>query len=380
MLTAEKLEMLHKAFRPHFPIVDPGAFFGRERDRARTREALSQPGLHVVVYGERGSGKTSLVNVTTVGVPRVDVFCEKHTSFSRILRDMALQLQKLEPGRIIYDASKDTIAAGGIILTLEKLTGNDLLSIIPADKPLCVVLDELDRVKDKQAIELIAELTKNAATNHPLLTLVMIGVANTADELLLGHASNFRNILEVQLDRMEEDDLRAILARGQQVLGITFSEKATNHIIALCDRTPYYLHLLATESARPALDAGAPTIEIEDVAQGCRDAAKGADQQLRAAYDHAILSERGTHIYQRIIWAMANLASAANNLSDITVQVNNIALSESDKPVTQQAVGGALKRLASPVKRKIIYQPIPGVYRFSNPLMKGFIKLVRYQT
>jgi hypothetical protein len=76
---------------------------------------------------------------------------------------------------------------------------------------------------------------------------------------------------------------------------------------------------------------------------------------------------------------MANLAPKANNLADITLEANNIALSEADNPVTPQAIGRALRQLTSAEKRSIVYQPMQGVYGFTNPLMKGFIKLVRYR-
>jgi hypothetical protein len=208
----------------------------------------------------------------------------------------------------------------------------------------------------------------------------MVGVATTADDLLEGHASNFRNLLQVQLDRMEEQELTAILTRGEHVLGITFHPDAAAQILILCDRSPYYLHLLAKGAARAALNAGAPTIEMDDVMSGCREAAARADQQLRNAYDAASIPERGTRIYQRIIWAMANLSPRVNNVADIRLEVNNIALGEGDAEVTPQAVSRALRLLASSQKGQIVYQPMgtPGVYCFSNPLMKGFVRLVRY--
>ena len=218
-ITAEQVERLHTAFRPHFPIEDPDAFFGRERERTRVREALTQAGLQVVVYGERGCGKTSLVNVATSGFQGVKVFCEREADFARIMRDIAWAVHQLDPETRVYDAARDTITVNGTVIPLNGMTGNNLLSILPADVPFCVILDELDRVQDRRAIQLLAELTKNAATKHRNLTFIMVGVATTADDLLEGHASNFRNLLQVQLDRMEEPELSAILTRGESTGG-----------------------------------------------------------------------------------------------------------------------------------------------------------------
>lgn len=378
-LSPEQLRQIHAAFRPHAPIEDPASFFGRDREVSRVRDALSEPGLQVVVYGEPGCGKTSLANVATVSVARIKVFCEKDANFGRILRDIALELQKADPTRIVYDAVRDTITVEGIALPLSELTGNNLLSILPNQADFCVILDELDRVNDGRAIESLAEFIKNVATNRPNLTFVMVGVADTAGAVLRGHASNFRNIREVQLDRMNKLGLRGILDHGAHLLGISFSEDVSTEMLQLCDGMPYYLHLLAKNAARAAIEIGSPLVELDDLSRGAAEAASDADQQLREAYEHSILSEKGTRIYQRIVWAMANLAPKANNVAGISAEANKIATSESDAPVTPQAIGAALKRLASKDKGQIVFQPIPGVYAFSSPLMKGFIRLVRYR-
>ena len=242
----------------------------------------------------------------------------------------------------------------------------------------CRILDELDRVKDRGAISSLAELAKNTATNRPNITLILVGVADTADSLLAGHGSNFRNLREVPLGRMEEPELLAILNRGERVLGIKFSDDVTRAMIELCDRMPYYLHLLATNAAREALQLRAPIVELDDLARGSRRAAREADQQLRDTYEHATLSQKGSSIYKRITWAIANLPKKDNNVADITRETNKIAIDANDETVTPQAIGAALKRLASAEKRNILHHPIPGVYRFTNPLMKGFIRLVRH--
>jgi uncharacterized protein len=378
-VTDAQLSLIQTAFRPHAPIDDAAAFFGRDLERDRVQEAVSEAGLHVVVYGAPGCGKTSLANVATKGVPRIKIFCQRSSDFGRLLRDTALELQKLDPERIVYDAARDTLTRAGVVLPLANMSGNTLLSLLPSDARFCVIFDELDRVGDEKAIEGIAELVKNVATNRPNVTFIMVGVAETAGDVLKGHASNFRNIREVQLDRMSEEGLRRIVSHGAQVLGMPFSEEVTAAIVQLCDGMPYYLHLLAKHAARAAIDVGSPVVELDDLYKGAINAADDADQQLRSAYDHAILSPKGTRIYQRILWAMANLEVAANNVAAISAETNRIALEQADPAVTPQAIGGALRLLASDSKRAIVYQPIPGVYRFRSPLMKGFIRLVRYR-
>ena len=85
------------------------------------------------------------------------------------------------------------------------------------------------------------------------------------------------------------------------------------------------------------------------------------------------------NICQRILWAMANLPKKTNSVSEITKQVNKITIEPSDGDLTEKAVRSALKRLASAKKKQMLAQPMPDCYCFSSPLMKGFVRLVRYQ-
>ncbi len=52
-----------KVFQPRTPITIRELFAGRWNEIQDLVEAVSQIGLHVVIYGERGVGKTSLANI-----------------------------------------------------------------------------------------------------------------------------------------------------------------------------------------------------------------------------------------------------------------------------------------------------------------------------
>jgi hypothetical protein len=295
-ITAEQDALLGNAFRPHAPIVDEDSFIGRVTELARVKGALTKAGLHVVLYGERGSGKTSLANVATSHASRVQVFCEEDSSFASLLRDAALRYQQRDPEHVVYDATADSIAVRGAKFALNNLTGSTFLQIVGAE-PLCIIFDELDRIQKKIAISKLAELTKNAATYYSHLTLILVGVADTADGLLAGHMSNFRNLRQVQLGRMSEPELNGILDRGATILGITFEGDVRKDMIAICDQMPYYLHLLATSAATAALNRNSTTVTSDDLLEGTITSAEDVDQKLRDLYDVAILSEKGSQIY-----------------------------------------------------------------------------------
>jgi hypothetical protein len=161
------------------------------------------------------------------------------------------------------------------------------------------------------------------------------------------------------------------------VLGITFTEETVSEILQLCDRFPYYLHLLATNSAKNALQRHSALVEKEDLSAGIARAAVDADQSLREVYDHAILSVKESKVYRRILWSMAVLPGASHTVREIADTTNALAEQEGDARVTVQSVGQALVALASDKKRRIVISKTQGFYSFSNPLMKGFVRLTR---
>lgn len=376
-LTEKQLELLRTAFQPHAPIEDPKSFFGREEELAKIREALSEPGLQVVVYGTPGCGKTSLANVATSGCHRVKILCAANADFSKILDDTALAIQRLYPQTIQYDADKDTITKDGGTFPLGKLSSNMLLALVPSNTQLCIMLDELDQVKNADTVAAISELTKHIATNYQKVTLVMVGVSDTANDLLRGHASNFRHLLQIPLDRMGDTELLAILVRGQQVLNLSFSLEATQEILHLCEGMPYYLHLLAKHAARAALEAGASTIEMDDLTVGRRKAATDADEQLRTTYEHAIYCPEGKNTFQRVVWAIANLHANLNSAATITTEANNIQIAQTDEPLSPLEVNMALKSLTSSEKHCILTEKERWAFSFTSPLMKGYVRLLR---
>lgn len=376
-ITEDQDVLLGTAFRPHAPIIDEDSFIGRVEELSRVKGALTKAGLHVVLYGERGSGKTSLANVATSHAMRLQVFCEEDSSFASLLKDAVLRYQEQHPEHVVYDATTDSIELRGAKFALNNLTGSTFLQIV-GKAPLSIIFDELDRIQKKIAIKKLAELTKNAATFYPHLTLILVGVSDTANDLLAGHKSNFRNLRQVQLGRMSNPELNGILDRGASILGLTFADDVRKDMIALCDQMPYYLHLLATSAATAALNRNSKEVAAGDLLEGTITSAEDVDEKLRDAYEVAILSEKGSLIYRRVIWAMASLNAISNNVSAIAAVTNELALSEGGDGVTTQAIGGALKRLTTADKQAIVVQATPGTYKFSDALMKGFVLLMRH--
>ena len=56
---------VRNVFTPHMPVRSMELFLGRQREVQKIVEHINTPGQHVLLYGDRGVGKSSLANVTT---------------------------------------------------------------------------------------------------------------------------------------------------------------------------------------------------------------------------------------------------------------------------------------------------------------------------
>lgn len=56
---------VRSVFTPRTPIKDGSLFSGRESEVQKLLEYITTPGLHALLYGDRGVGKSSLANIVT---------------------------------------------------------------------------------------------------------------------------------------------------------------------------------------------------------------------------------------------------------------------------------------------------------------------------
>lgn len=374
MTVAEREALLNLAFRPHFPIEDPASFFGRQAERDRVIQALHSPGQHIVIYGERGAGKTSLARVSTIGYSRIDIFCERDSSFSKLARDVVLKLQEKSPAKLVFDAVNNRVSINGVMKSLEDLDGNSLKALLPKEV-IVLIFDEVDRLSDG-TIASLGEFTKNLATDLPTATMIFVGVGETVNELLRGHDSVFRNIRSVGLGKFDQDStIQSILDKGGSTLGLSFSVESVSSIVDASDRYPYYVQLLGITSARLAMKEGVSIVTQDHVTKGAEDAAQDADESLRDTYEAAILSSR-SDVYKYILWGLATLD---NRIEGAVGQIAEAASKFAGDPISAQVAGAALKKLAEESRGNIVSMRVMGpkktFYSFSHPLMRGFVRL-----
>ena len=250
-------------FQPRTPIDAREFFAGRFNHITSLVDAVVQKGLHVVIYGERGVGKTSLANIVRHVISffnkkRVIVKTNASTtdSFETIWRKLFREFYwkdnrpvvGLVPGERPTRPFLDVVFPDGIRLDVESV--RRCLEFVPNS---VFIIDEFDRVQ-KNETEPFTDLIKALSDFSVNSTVVLVGVSDTIDELIQDHASITRALTQVQLPRMAISELQEILDKASAPLEITFSKEASDLIVHISQGLPHYTHLLGLYSVRGAAE------------------------------------------------------------------------------------------------------------------------------
>lgn len=387
MGTAQQLSFeAGSVFTPGSPINERELFAGRLDQAEQITRAISQRGYHAVLFGERGVGKTSLSNVLAdflkssgkmFLVSRVN--CDAGDNFTSLWRKafQDIVITKSKPGigftandieitHSIVDTLPDTITPDHVRRTLSELSKNIVL---------VVVFDEIDRLQDKRITLVMSDTIKGLSDYAVSTTIVLIGVADSVDELIQGHQSIERALVQVPMPRMSDREVKEIVLKGLSRLQMEIETDSLDEIVALSQGLPYITHLLSLHTSRAALESGHPRITYLHVAAGIERSLDQWQQSIKAAYYNATKSPQPGNIYKEVLLACAlapvddlrffTAASVRRPLSLITGRTYEIPnFAKHLKDFSEPARGQILSRTGEKRRQR---------YRFSSPIMRPYI-------
>ncbi len=271
--TAAARVRLRSAFTPSQPITNRRMFAGRIDVLTTLIRSIEDQRVHVIMYGERGIGKTSLVHVVTQAAQEaryIVVYCScgAGSTFDEIFRAVAADVPLLfhrgfaptddeaEKGGTLADLLPSTPLTPRLVADLfAKLTGTRVL----------VVLDEFDVCESPDFRRNIAELIKNLSDRSIRTQLVIAGVAADLTELVEHIPSIRRNIFAMQVPKMTAGEVNSLVENGEEISGVTFDKAATDFIVFVANGSPYLASLLSHHAGLAAIDKGRNKISVEDV-------------------------------------------------------------------------------------------------------------------
>jgi Cdc6-like AAA superfamily ATPase len=381
----QKMFMVGQVFTPSSPINSQSLFAGRNHQIRTVINAIIQVGQHAVIYGERGVGKTSLANVIEgflpsdkdMGIITVRVNCDIGTTFKRLFRAVLEEIKIVYTRPGIGFANEDVQRIENLSNSLGErvLDPNQLRFIFRELKnKVIIIIDEFDRIDKPEAKRLIADTIKNFSDYGLDTTFILVGVADSVDDLIAEHQSVERALVQVQMPRMSVSELAQIIDNGLARLEMTIDQDAKERMLKLSQGLPHYTHLLAFNAAQLAIEKGKVNIALADVDTATAEAIDRAQQTIKETYRKAVSSPRG-NLYPQVLLACA--MAAEDDMGYFSAGAIKEPLKVIlDRNLEVSAFAKHLKEFCDDRRGPIIQQvgsPRRFKYRFINPLIEPFI-------
>jgi Cdc6-like AAA superfamily ATPase len=376
-----------QAFSPAAPIREKDVFAGRKRQLTSVFDAINQRGQHIIIYGERGVGKTSLANVIdsiflrpagrAVIAPHIN--CDASDNYTSIWRKLMDQVsvENNIPGFGFNPGSSKDISSLSEGIP-DRLAPRDVLHLARMCTHDCLfvpIIDEFDRLSSQDDARLLADTIKALSDQNPDTTVILVGVADTVDDLIHEHQSIERALVQVRMPRMARAELCEILDKGASHLSMHIVKDAKEYIVALSLGLPHYTHLLGLHACRSALEQKRVEVDMGHVDRAIREAMSGVQQRLQRDYHSGTSSPRKDNLFEEVLLACA-LADVDDlgyfAAADVREPMSRIMNKPYDIPQYSMHLGA----FCSPERGQILERTgLPRRYRFrfKTPLLQPYI-------
>jgi Cdc6-like AAA superfamily ATPase len=242
-----------------------------------------------------------------------------------------------------------------------------------------IVIDEIDRIREKDTTQLLADTVKTLSDHSVDCTLVMVGVATSVDDLISEHQSIERALNQIQLPRMSRDELEEIIQNALEELEMTIDNDAQDRITSFSQGLPHYTHLLGQEACLSAIEQKSSSVEMRDVDVATEQAIEKTQRTIKKTFHDAVSSSHEDTLFIPVLVACA-LATGDElgrfAASDVREPLSNITGTDYKIPTFTRHLhsfsedrGPVLVRQGSKHRHR---------FRFRNPLMLPYAIMYGY--
>lgn len=289
-----------RLFNPSSPIDEERLFSGRLEQVNDLLNVVYEKGAHAILFGERGVGKSSLANTITAKIPPavtnikfLKENCRPDDTFFTLWSKILFTFQY--DGVLVADYLKNETRDFVIIKILESL---------PKNFQYVFVFDEFDRISSLATKAAIADTIKHFSDYPQNITIVIVGVGYSIEELFGAHPSIQRCCLQIPMPRMSKPELSEILLDRYPHIGLTCNDTLVDKLIELSRGLPGFAHLAGREAALSAVRARRRIIGEADYSEAISESVRRAQESIVTDYNRAIYSAK-ENIYKEVLLACA---------------------------------------------------------------------------
>ena len=286
----------YNPFKPNSPVFS-GVFVGRTQEIGRIDDLLYQTKMdnptHILLHGERGIGKTSLLlvanhfakgslqweeekyNFLTIQISirsettLIDLAKKINNQIKRSLSQSEQEIVFLKKTWEFITRFESSVISYSIqekILTEEEILDGTIYSIVDTVKKITedTAVSDLGLREKKDGIVILLDEVDHASTNLNLgvflknltetlvqenankVLLILAGLPKVRDILILSHESSLRLFEEFKLSPLSREEAKEVITRGLKVaekqgINVTITDEAVEAIYLYSEGYPHFI-------------------------------------------------------------------------------------------------------------------------------------------
>lgn len=363
---ASKTAILDRVFSPSTPVTSQDFFCGRCSELSFIRSSINEPGRHILIYGDRGVGKSSLANMIVHGT-KVKVTCRKDSTFSSLWHEVLQEIQF--PGEKLAELSAP-VSIFDVASYLKK---------IRTQEKILIVFDEFDILNDRAIASEFASAIKFLSDNLPHVCLVFVGIADDAEDLISFHRSLERCLLKIPLDPMDRKEVLDILDKGLLEVSLKCEPHVREAIVRIASGYPYCVHLLSKYSFLDAIQKRYSIITRANFLYATEIASLQIYQSIKHVYTIATKSSKQSpDLYKNILLCCAISSKKFFSAEDLLYSIRMFT----NLSITFRSCSSYLSKLCHPSRGSVLKKFKNNSrleYYICDPFLKTYLTLIAYQ-
>jgi Cdc6-like AAA superfamily ATPase len=332
---------LRDAYLPAQPVTDARMFAGRTGLLISMIRAIEDRHVHMIVYGERGIGKTSLMHVLAQRAREARyhvsyISCGAAAAFDETFRAIAAQIPLLfhedygptspegEKGQTIADLLPES--------EISPRMASEFCARVVGTRVL-VIMDEFERPQSAEFRRYVGEFLKNLSDRSVRVHLVIAGVASNLEDLLEPGGFVQRNIVALEVPKMTAEEVTQLIQNGEVVSGLTFDREAMDALIFGANGLPHLASLLSQQAGLSAINDQRLNVTLADVPQAMSDALNEISGRLSKRLRGSI----ATFVRESSFAILGPLASSAQR-SEGSISVDDLISIFGDPDLAAQSL------------------------------------------